>query len=230
MFNFNGKTPKEIIFNGKSLSKLLFNGVEVWRKSLLPSGYKRCEYLQSADGRQWIDTNVIATGSSVEFKASVFQPGYSNAPQCVFWTRLGGRSYISYGFIANSSTQVRAYMGTHGDANITKTVSSYSNPITVRMEKGRFTLNGKTYSIDKNQTAVNYPISLFHLFELGKPYNGYSGNKVKIYYFKIFKNNELVFDGIPALDENNKPCMYDTVSKQTFYNKGTGEFLYAVAK
>ena len=230
MFNFNGKTPKEIIFNGKSLSKLLFNGDEVWRKSLLPSGYKRCEYLQSAVGKQWIDTNVIATGSSVEFKASVFQPGYGNAPQCVFWTRLTNSDFTSYGFIANSSTQVRAYVGTPGYASATTTVSSYSNPITVRMEKGRFTLNGKSYSISSNQTAVNYPIALFHLFEQGKPHNGNSGNKVKIYYFKIYKNNELVFDGIPALDENNKPCMYDTVSKQTFYNQGTGEFLYAVAK
>lgn len=223
-------TISSVIKGSSNIAKILFNGIEVWRKSLLPSGYKRCEYLQSADGRQWIDTNVIATGSSVEFKADVFQDGYDNATQCVFWTRLGKSTFISYGFIANSSTSVRAYMGTKGVYTITNTVNSYSNPITVRMEKGSFTLNGKSYSIDSNQTAVNYPITLFHLFELGKPYDGNSGKKVKIYYFKIFKNNELVFDGIPALDENNKPCMYDTVSGKTFYNQGTGEFLYAVAK
>lgn len=228
---YKGNNAISSVIKGSSnIAKILFNSIEVWKKSLLPSGYKRCEYLQSADGRQWIDTNVIATGSSVEFKAGVFQDGYDNAVQCVFWTRLGAVSFISYGFIANSSTLIRAYMGTKGDANITKPVNSYSNPITVRMEKGSFTLNGESYSIDSNQTAVNYPITLFHLSEFGKPYDGNTGNKVKIYYFKIFKNNELVFDGIPALDENNKPCMYDTVSKQTFYNQGTGEFLYAVAK
>ena len=120
-------------------------------------------------------------------------------------------------------------MGTNGNYQNTVTVSSYSNPITVRMEKGSFTLNGKTYSIDANQTAVNYPITLFHLFELGEPYDGYSGSKVKIYYFKIFKNGMLVFDGIPALDENNKPCLYDKVTKKPFYNEGSGEFLYELA-
>lgn len=48
----------------------------------------------------------------------------------------------------------------------------------------------------------------------------------RIWYFKIYDNNELVGDLIPALDENGTPCMYDTVSKKTYYNQGTGEFLY----
>ena len=199
------------------------------KKSELPSGYKRCEYLQSADGRQWINTNVIATGSIVDFKASVRQDDYGDSIQCVFWTRLAAPDYFAYGFIANSSTKVRAYMGTNGRSNMVTTVRSYSNPITVRMEKGRFTLNGKTYSIDANQTAVNYPIALFHLFQFGKPYEGDSGRKVKIYYFKIFKNGMLVFDGIPALDENNKPCLYDKVTQKPFYNQGSGEFLYKLS-
>ena len=34
---------------------------------------------------------------------------------------------------------------------------------------------------------------------------------------------------IPALDRNGTPCMYDTVSKQNFYNAGTDEFLYELA-
>lgn len=31
---------------------------------------------------------------------------------------------------------------------------------------------------------------------------------------------------IPSLDPNGKPCMYDTISKQPFYNVGSGEFGY----
>ena len=33
---------------------------------------------------------------------------------------------------------------------------------------------------------------------------------------------------IPCLDENGVPCMYDTISKQTFYNQGTGEFKWSI--
>lgn len=38
-------------------------------------------------------------------------------------------------------------------------------------------------------------------------------------------NNELVRNFIPALDSQGKPCMYDTVTQQSFYNQGTGEFI-----
>ena len=47
-------------------------------------------------------------------------------------------------------------------------------------------------------------------------------SKAKIYSFTVGDMLNL----IPCLDSDNKPCMYDTVSKKTFYNNGTGEFLY----
>ena len=53
-------------------------------------------------------------------------------------------------------------------------------------------------------------------------YKGY----FKVYSYKYYNNDELLQDLIPCLDNNNEPCMYDTISKQTFYNSGTGEFLY----
>ena len=34
------------------------------------------------------------------------------------------------------------------------------------------------------------------------------------------------FSLIPVLDFNNKPCLYDEVSGQFFYNQGTGEFTW----
>ena len=40
--------------------------------------------------------------------------------------------------------------------------------------------------------------------------------------------NNLLFNGIPCLDDNNVPCMYDTISGDTFYNQGTGTFGYEV--
>lgn len=36
----------------------------------------------------------------------------------------------------------------------------------------------------------------------------------------------LLRDLIPVLDENNVACLYDKVSRNYFYNNGTGEFLY----
>jgi hypothetical protein len=58
-----------------------------------------------------------------------------------------------------------------------------------------------------------------------------NGNKLgsfigKLFEFSCTNSGEEVFNFIPALDTNKRPCLYDTVSKQPFYNAGTGEFLY----
>ena len=53
--------------------------------------------------------------------------------------------------------------------------------------------------------------------------------KLSIKRFYITRDRAYTLNLIPALDRNGTPCMYDTVSKQTFYNAGTGKFLYELA-
>ena len=53
--------------------------------------------------------------------------------------------------------------------------------------------------------------------------------KIRIKRFYITRNGAYTLNLIPALDRNGTPCMYDTVSKQTFYNERTGDFLYELA-
>ena len=56
-----------------------------------------------------------------------------------------------------------------------------------------------------------------------------SHGKLRIKRFYITRDGAYTLNLIPALDRNGTPCMYDTVSKQTFYNAGTGKFLYELA-
>lgn len=49
---------------------------------------------------------------------------------------------------------------------------------------------------------------------------------MKLYSFKVFKNDILIQNLIPCLDDNDVPCFYDRVDKQTYYNRGTGTFEY----
>ena len=44
----------------------------------------------------------------------------------------------------------------------------------------------------------------------------------KIYKFYV----EVQIDLVPSLDRAGVPCMYDTISKTTFYNCGIGTFGY----
>lgn len=49
--------------------------------------------------------------------------------------------------------------------------------------------------------------------------------KAKLYSAKFTKNDVLARDMLPALDSTGTPCLYDLVTKQTFYNDGTGAFI-----
>lgn len=77
---------------------------------------------------------------------------------------------------------------------------------------------------DDGGSNITYPIWLFGANSVGTLATPSSS---KIYSYKHYKNDILIQDLIPCLDSNDIPCMYDTVSKQTFYNQGTGEFKYA---
>lgn len=46
--------------------------------------------------------------------------------------------------------------------------------------------------------------------------------RMKFYSLSITKNDSLVFDGKAAIDTDNKPCIYDSVTNSLFYAKGNG--------
>lgn len=69
------------------------------------------------------------------------------------------------------------------------------------------TLNGYIFATNNNRNTAFYSIG-------------------KIYAFKQKRTGKLIRDLIPVLDWDMKPCMYDKVSGELFYNVGTGEFLY----
>ena len=60
--------------------------------------------------------------------------------------------------------------------------------------------------------------------------DGYIGNGseyyscAKCFYAEFYGNNyELKHKFIPCLDNENRPCFYDTVTRHPFYNEGTGD-------
>lgn len=48
---------------------------------------------------------------------------------------------------------------------------------------------------------------------------------MKMKYFKIWLDNELVRDYAPIIDEHGEYGLYDKIERKIFYNQGTGEFI-----
>ena len=48
MFDFNGKTPKKILYNGLNVAKLVFNGIVVWMEKLPTSHSEETIHIQES--------------------------------------------------------------------------------------------------------------------------------------------------------------------------------------
>jgi hypothetical protein len=81
----------------------------------------------------------------------------------------------------------------------------------------------KAVSANAGDFVAPVPLALFGLNNNGSVI---SHTKYNLHYCKLWDNGNLVRDFIPILDWDDNPCMYDKVSGELFYNKGTGDFSY----
>ncbi len=202
------------------------NGTPHWyaiQESYLPLGYTPLEYIEST-GTQYIDTGVNPnnnTGIDVEFRFT----------QDLLNPRIFGERDANSGATNSfraSLNQQRIYMQV-GDVDIgsaigptatvnTDYVLSYS-----ASNSNTYYVNGMAYSGNAPSASwtSNIPIYLFGAKDAGTMYP----NTLRYYYTKIYDNNTLVRNFVPAKNPDGKIGMYDLVGGRFYENAGTGEFV-----
>ena len=90
---------------------------------------------------------------------------------------------------------------------------------TAVLTNGKITLNGYSVTENKKEGDVSFT-SGYQIFGWG---GGTSfGSIMRLYSFKHERNGRMLVQLVPALDSTGKPCMFDTVTKNTVYNSGSG--------
>lgn len=204
--------------------KATINGMETVTKvefnfnnsteNTLPDGYIVCKYLEST-GTQWIDTDITPIfGDAV----------YLRVERTVMQSPL---------FYAGTNNQLTIYPF---DNTYTYTKYFQNTTAALYFDYNYFSIDGKFHDLlfDKNGCSVD-----------GVSVCGISNNRLasdtslrlfrnntlmgstRIASLRLERDNNVICNLIPALDNNGTPCFYDTISKKTLYNKGSGSFLYA---
>ena len=194
----------------------------------IPFGYKRCKFLKKSD-TAYIDTGIIPDKRmdydivfDVEstYQGTLYVFGSDSSYRIGFNLNTDFRS--QEGIRVCKFTEVNPYQ-THIKLN---SGVQYS----VKMWKNQLVVNGKVFLIDSGSYVCAHSLILFGTNRAGKAMvNGTYCRNLRIYSFTISKDENKIMNLIPVLDRNGTPCMYDTVSTHTFYNKGTGKFLYELA-
>ena len=194
----------------------------------IPFGYKRCKFLKKS-GTAYIDTGIIPD-KSMDYDV-VFDVESTYSGTCYVF---GSDSSYNIGF--NLGCDFRNVDGIRSCKFSTSTY--YKTRIqlnsgvqySVQICENKLAVNSKEFSAISGSYVCAYSLILFGTNRKGKAMvNDTYCRNLRIYSFTISKDGNKIMNLIPALDRNGTPCMYDTVSKQTFYNAGTGEFLYELA-
>lgn len=210
---------KNIYVDGNPALRVYADGELVWG---LPPGYTRCRYLET-NGKQYVNTGIIPSNETgamftvaledVETDRFIWGCRERTTTDSRFTFGIAkGHPYVGFGVSHTISTAITILP--------LQKYTIYMNYLNDRAARADFT--------DERVGLPELTIRFTRNIMIG---GRISSDGLKLYAQKIYgcaissgRTNARYF--IPALDASGKPCMYDTVTKQPFYNEGAGQFGY----
>ena len=197
----------------------------MYKAGELPTGYKLCEWLSSKNDAYLIIDYYPKIGDAIEMYFSVDQKRDFDAPIYAISEYDSGRqlavlvgydnSYFKYFTSGPASPAQNAYF--------TSYVGSEPRKLVIDKDGRLIDYTGYLITneeVKKNKEGINAPL---FLFERSNHKDHFSG---KIGTVTFTSGGVKSLNLIPCLNAHNVPCMYDTVSGKSYYNKGTGTFGY----
>ena len=200
--------------------------------SVINKNYTELNYLEST-GTQYIDTLYVPTTNNLKVELEVYAEKIPTIEADFFGNvinadisagRIVSGFYRGYVFLYSRTSKTGS-----NDGNVTNNNFQVNekNKIIIEYDgvnkKRNLTINNiNTSSSTFNTQIVN--TNKLALFAAGLDYD-VSKSSMRLYYCKIYDNNDLVRDFIPVRDYNGIACLYDKVENKYYYNQGTGEFI-----
>ena len=183
--------------------------------------YIPVDYIETS-GTQFIDTGIVGkSGLKAECQVMYTSTtdGFLLGSVASGWT---SRCYM----IGHSSSKFKyGYINEIVTGTTLNTNQMYEIATDLSVGKQSVTINGEVVSTGTNSTEFNNGQNLYLFANNG--FGTLNGPiSAKLYGCKIYDGDTLVRDFVPAKDFSGVICLYDKVTKQFFYNAGTGDFLY----
>ena len=184
------------------------------------SGINYVDYL-IGDGASYIDTGITPTLDMIFYGDYTLSGANHVAFGCMEFIR-------SFGIYQGAP---RVYYGGLTSVASYYTLKEYNHRYQVTLSPDGYIVKDITSNINIEQPYLHTPngssnktVKVFAEHTNAGVVNHTRG---KIYEFKIWDTEGALIQHLrPCLDEEGIPCMYDEVTKQYFYNKGTGTFGY----
>ena len=218
-----GKTISAIIKTGEANLNVYQEdsaGTQTMLSKSLPTGYTQLEYIEST-GTQYIDTGYNLTSEVLKYDLE-FETTSSTSSFTLIGNSDDGDTNFGINFYSN-----RFYVGTSRwllSGNSWTKNQKYHK--TIEANNGTLTVITDGVSQSATYTSTLYKKSSIALFacKCDTKFSN-SGSYAKVYQAKIYDNNVMVRNFVPAKDSSNVVGMYDLVEGKFYTNKGTGTFV-----
>jgi hypothetical protein len=187
----------------------------------LPNGYTQLEYIQSS-GTQYIDTGVLAQSDlKIEMQAELTTTDGSQA-------FFGGQNSTSSNRLAwyyYKNTEMYYYYASSKYPFVKR--SDFASKHIYVFDNNKVYIDGVTVSFSTSISATSFTSS-YTMYLFARNLGGTASDMadMKLYYFKVWKNDELLGDFVPAKRKSDGEIgLYDVESGVFYSNQGTGTFI-----
>lgn len=188
----------------------------------IPVSYTLCDYLEST-GTQYIDTGFIP--SNLSGLHGIFSYG-ENAST----TSFCGLHTDDWVFSLPNSTGTRRKGFERSLSTISETIEQDAVVDSIFNINNRtiLTVGNKTSTFDFDDSYTFTAQTSLLIFANKENTTIHEQGNMKGYLLEIYHKGQKVHKFIPCLDTNGTPCFFDTITGETLYNAGTGDFLYKI--
>ena len=168
-------------------------------------------YLENVASETYINTGVYANqNSKLVVDYNIFDCPSSGAIYSIIGSDLVNISQYNTNFVAFGTKQA-SWAGIVG----------MGTRHTITADRNSWKINDTLieYSPLPADSFISTPLMIF-----AKNTNNISNCVIQLYSLKLYQNDILVHDYVPALDENYVACLYDRIEEVFLYSSGTGNF------
>ena len=183
----------------------------------------RVNYLESTGTQQYIDTEIIPN-QTIKTVIDFETKNDVATDRVILGLNENGNRLYSMGW-----ENGKVYFGYNGWYWAGYTVSTNTRyKVESQFTNGlqKHFVNNQLITETNNTVTSLWSYSIYLFANHNRTTASNNGALIKLYSCQIYNNDILVRDYIPVLDANGRSCLFDKVSKECFYNQGTGEFLY----
>lgn len=177
------------------------------------------DYYLESTGLQYIDTGFKHNQNTRVIME--FEVNYHQDWKCVVGSYGGTEGTGKFFFMGFNNAG--SFYSHYGKEDIFSLSVASSGRHRLDFNKNILKIDDKSHTFSAQTFQSEYNFMLFGT----SVYNGSVGkSSYKLYFCKVYDNDTLIRDFVPAINTNGKPCLFDRVSKTYFLNKGTGDFVF----